>query len=908
MALSRSAKNVAVANVRSRKGDSMKKWHLESPLFSALSEEERRAISSEMQPEDYRKGETIFAEGTPSQAMYLVESGWVSIISESDGRKSILANLGPGSVLGEMAFFADRPYSTSAEAASEVTVWVLTKPAFAELIATEPSIGVKLSLASGSKIAQVSDYLAESRLPSVPFFAQLSMESLLALAERLEVESCQRGDTICWLGEPGEAMYVVESGEVEVVLGAESEEVPIPLAEGDLVGEMALLANKPYAATYRATRDVVLWRLTRPDFDELVKDFPVIRQALSRALSEHLSPEDRAAAEERLETIALFAGLPPDVLRRVAQRLVLQHYPQGELVFSHGDPGDSMYVIEVGEVKLSAETPTGDSTVAWLESGDSFGEMALLTGKTRSVKAQAMTDTNLWVLYKNDYDELMVEHPAISVALGKVLTERLTSGFREERPRVTPARIRELPLLAELTESELEDVARRLQPAEWATGEVLFKQGDPGERMYFIESGQVELRTVTPEGVTRVTDLGPGELLGETALLTGRPRVGTARAASDLQLWVLQKDDFDDLTHKYPRFVLAIGRALGDRLEATSAVPEPTVERAKVFEPRPVAKPRKKVVRQRPPGSVFAVLADSATGFLVWLVGRGTGAKIRLAVVGFLAIWLCGITLPATVISSVPLEKDDLMAAFESATPTEALAPFEAPQEAVDSPEPTSTPTIPVEDVMPAEPEAGGAEAAVILAVMPTETPTLEPPTPTFTLVPATPVRAAPTATSAPAPNVMGAASAAPPSVMVTDMNGLPRDLNWARSKYGSWVQFTQPQGGASYRVAELRERSGPSNIDVWVLDEAGNPIPQTLVRVEWPGGEDVSPTGLDGKRDPGFALGPGCYIHDPKYGGAITISIEGQHPSDEARNLGMLAGTPHDHLDIVFKLVRTRG
>jgi len=139
-------------------------------------------------------------------------------------------------------------------------------------------------------------------------------------------------------------------------------------------------------------------------------------------------------------------------------------------------------------------------------------------------------------------------------------------------------------------------------------------------------------------------------------------------------------------------------------------------------------------------------------------------------------------------------------------------------------------------------------------------------------------------------------------------MDGLPRDLDWARSKYGSWVEFAQPAGGGCYRVVELQERSGPSNIDVWVLDEAGNPIPNTLVRVEWPGGEDVKATALDGKRDPGFALGPGCYIHDPRYGGAITISIEGPYPSDQARNLGMLAGTPHDHLDIVFKLVRTGG
>jgi hypothetical protein len=82
--------------------------------------------------------------------------------------------------------------------------------------------------------------------------------------------------------------------------------------------------------------------------------------------------------------------------------------------------------------------------------------------------------------------------------------------------------------------------------------------------------------------------------------------------------------------------------------------------------------------------------------------------------------------------------------------------------------------------------------------------------------------------------------------------------------------------------------------------------MPNVMVRVEWPGGEDVQPCGLEGKRDPGFALGPGCYIHDPKVGGAITISVDGQYPSDKARNMGMLAGTPHDHLEVVFKLVRT--
>ena len=883
----------------------MEKRHLESPLFSALSEEERRSISSEMQPQVYQKGQSIFVEGAPSQAMYVVDSGWVSIFSETGGRKAILANLGPGSVLGEMAFFGDRPYSTTAEAASEVRLWVLNKADFKELIAREPLIGIRLSLALGSKVVQVTDYLAEYRLPGIPFFTQLSMESLLALAEKLDVKACQRGDTVCWLGEPGEAMYIVESGEIEVVLAGESDEVPLPLKEGDLVGEMALLANKPYAATYRASSEVTLWTLNRSDFDELVGDFPLIRQALSRALSEHLSPEDRAAAEKRLETIPLFAGLPPDVLNKVGQRLVLQHYPAGELVFSQGDPGDSLSIIEVGEVKLSAETPTGEATVAWLDAGDYFGEMALLTGKTRSVKALAMTDTNLWVLYKNDYDELMVEHPAISVALGKVLSERLASGFQEERPRATPTRMREIPLLAELPAAELEDVARRLQPVELAADETLFSQGDAGDRMYFIESGQVALRTITVEGVTTIAELGAGDLVGETALLTGKPRVGTARAVSNLQLWALDKSNFDELTHRYPRFVLAIGRALGDRLEAAAVVEAPAREPQRVVRPKPVDKPKRVTVGKRPATPVGAGLVDNLRGAMVWLVGRSTGVKLRLAVVGFFMIWLCGITLPATVISSVPLEKDDLVAAFQSATPVETEAAYEAPQEVEETVEPTETP-VPTEAVESAVPATGGAEAAVILAVMPTETPTPEPPTPTMVAVAPAPARPAPTATPtvAVAANVAGAGRAAPPSVQVYDMNGVQRDLAWAQSKYGSFLEFAQPAGGGIYRIVEIREHSGPAAIDVWVLDENGTPMPGVMIRFEWPGDGVEQPTEQDGKR--GFGLGPGTYILDAKVGGACCISVVGQYPSDRARNMGHLAGTPHDHLDVVYKLIRT--
>lgn len=878
----------------------MDKWHLESPLFSALTEEERRDISAEMQEEVYQQGQSITVGGALSEAMYFVDSGWVSIFSEQAGRKAILASLGPGSVFGEVDTLLDRPYSTSAEAASEVKLWSLSKSAFNDLVSRQPTIGIKLSLASGFKVAQVTRYLAEYRLREIPFFTQLSTEILLSLAERLQLKRCQRGDTICWLGERAEEMYVIESGEVEVVPPPESDEVPRPLQEGDLLGEMALLANKPYASTYRASTDVFLWAVLRSDFDRLVAQYPVVRQALSRALSEHLGPEDQAMAEQRLETLSLFADLPPDVLSSVSQRLVLQHYPEGELIFSQGDPGDSLYIVEVGEVKLASETPAGEATVAWLEAGECFGEMALLTGKTRSVKAQAMVDTNLWVLYKNDYDDLMVEHPSVSIALGKVLTERLTTGFQEIRPRATPTRMREMSVLAELADAELEDIIRRLQPVQRGTGEIIFAQGETGDRLYLIESGQVQVRVQTTGGRATLAQLGAGSFMGEMALLTGKPRTATVQALTDVQLWALTKEDFDELTLKHPRFVLAISRALSDRVEATSVAEAAAGKREKALRPQP-GKPAVKAKRAPSKPGLPEGLTIALQGGLTWLLTRSAGVRLRLAVVGFLLLWLCGITFPATVISSVPLQASDLMAAFQTPEPTETPWAETLPVAPVETPVPTDTAT-PTESpgVMPTE--ASGAETPVTLAVVPTDTPTPVPATST-----PVPTRQAPTPTPPPveaaAANVMGAARTSTPTVRVFDASGRARDLAWAQRSYGAWIESGQPSGGACYRIVELRERSGPSNIDVLVLSENGEPVPNITVRFDWPDGAVTEDTNLEGRV--GFALGMGSYIHDREVGGPHTIQVLCEHPSDIARNFGMLAGTPHDHLDIVFQLVR---
>jgi MFS family permease len=106
-----------------------------------------------------------------------------------------------------------------------------------------------------------------------------------------------------------------------------------------------------------------------------------------------------------------------------------------------------------------------------------------------------------------------------------------------------PARIRLLrsvELFSFLPPAEMERVASHLQRVDAESGDVLMRQGDRGERVFLVKSGAVE---VISDGF-HVTDLGPGSLVGEIALLRDVPRTATVRVADPAELYALERDEF----------------------------------------------------------------------------------------------------------------------------------------------------------------------------------------------------------------------------------------------------------------------------------------------------------------------------------------------------------------------------
>ncbi len=103
-------------------------------------------------------------------------------------------------------------------------------------------------------------------------------------------------------------------------------------------------------------------------------------------------------------------------------------------------------------------------------------------------------------------------------------------------------------------------------------GGIVFRQGEPGDRMYVIKSGVLEVITQPADNTPTVTVafLGVGEVVGELALLTGSPRSATIRCPENAELFRLDKAVFDDLMASLPGMARSMCEVIARRLEATT--------------------------------------------------------------------------------------------------------------------------------------------------------------------------------------------------------------------------------------------------------------------------------------------------------------------------------------------------
>lgn len=144
-----------------------------------------------------------------------------------------------------------------------------------------------------------------------------------------------------------------------------------------------------------------------------------------------------------------------------------------------------------------------------------------------------------------------------------------------------PAFLRSSDLFEHQPEAVLGAVLAQGAFVDLGPGGVLFRQGDQGDQLYIVKTGVLEVLAAPADGgdPAPVAYLGPGEVLGELALLTGSPRSATARCPERAVLFCLEKAVFLDLMASLPAFSRNLCLVLAKRLETTtSRVPRGTVK------------------------------------------------------------------------------------------------------------------------------------------------------------------------------------------------------------------------------------------------------------------------------------------------------------------------------------------
>ena len=109
-----------------------------------------------------------------------------------------------------------------------------------------------------------------------------------------------------------------------------------------------------------------------------------------------------------LKQAAIFADLDEGELQRVAEVCREQKFQGAETVFKEGEPGNRLFIIAEGEVRISRNIPgSGEEALAVLKKGSVFGEMAILDRSERSTDAIANADTLLLTISRSDFELLM---------------------------------------------------------------------------------------------------------------------------------------------------------------------------------------------------------------------------------------------------------------------------------------------------------------------------------------------------------------------------------------------------------------------------------------------------------------------------------------------------------------------
>jgi len=123
-------------------------------MNNLLSSEQWELLAAYLLPVQLAAGQVLFAQGTNDRTLYFIESGSLSVHFQDAKQRLRLAIVGPGSIVGEGAFFSHRPRSATVQAGVPTRLWSLSALRHAELANRQPAVALQVAMAAGAVLAK----------------------------------------------------------------------------------------------------------------------------------------------------------------------------------------------------------------------------------------------------------------------------------------------------------------------------------------------------------------------------------------------------------------------------------------------------------------------------------------------------------------------------------------------------------------------------------------------------------------------------------------------------------------------------------------------------------------------------------------------------------------------------------
>jgi cAMP-dependent protein kinase regulator len=271
--------------------------------------------------------------------------------------------------------------------------------------------------------------------------------------------------------------------------------------------------------------------------------------------------EDAEVMEEEqpIARIALFSDFNQEEFLAVMEKL--RHIDVGpdETVISQEDTGKSIFVIASGEVAVYREDNDGNEVwVTNLHDGDFFGEFGFFSESKRNATVKSTKETTLLELTKEDVNDLINDHPHIREVL-----------FRFYKERVLDILLAVSPIFSILPPEKRRELVAKFTPSFLRSGEIIVTEGEVGDQMYIIQTGEVEMTTEREGEKISLARLKAGDFFGEVSLLTGKPRTATAVATTDVRLASISREDIRGTVKEYPEILEIIKKHVKLRMDDT---------------------------------------------------------------------------------------------------------------------------------------------------------------------------------------------------------------------------------------------------------------------------------------------------------------------------------------------------